>query len=192
MNLSSKIFSLIQGTWKITRKIPGTGFLNGYAIFDQNPNDPHELFYSENGIFVFENGKSLEASKKYVYRLIDEDIYVYFNEKSSSSSTSSFSSSSSEETTITNSQTNTPDLCYYPLFHRFNISNHAYLPDQRQFQFKALHLCIDDKYNVRYEFNLDKPDEFLIVYDVNGPAKKYLSETVFQKKAMESIGGKLF
>ncbi len=190
MSISSKIFSLIQGTWKISRKIPGTGYLNGYAIFEQNPYDPHELFYSENGIFVFGNGKSLEASKKYIYRLKDEDIYVYFNDKSSSSS--SASSSSSEETTVISLSTNSPDLSDYPLFHKLNIDSHAYLPDQRVFQFKALHLCINDRYNVMYEFNLDKPDEFLIVYDVNGPAKNYLSKTIFQKKTTENIGSKLF
>ena len=110
MSLASKIFNLIQGTWKITRKIPGTGFLNGHAIFDQNPNNPNELFYSENGIFVFDDGKSLEASKKYIYRYKhDEDIYVYFNEKSSKSSSSSCSlySSSSVEATTSKSISNT-------------------------------------------------------------------------------------
>lgn len=187
MSLASKIFQLIKGTWRISRKIPGTGFLDGYAIFDQNPNDPNELFYSENGVFVFDDGKSLEASKKYIYRYINDDIYVYFNEKSSSAS--SLSSSSSEEATLTSSS---PDLTDNQLFHKFNINSHAYLPHQQVFQFMALHLCIDDKYNVRYDFNLTKPDEFLIVYDVNGPAKKYLSETVFQRKAMDSSGSKLF
>ena len=187
MTLAYRIFKQIQGTWKITRKIPGTGFLNGYAIFDSNPNDPNELFYSENGIFVFDDGNQLEASKKYIYRFIEDDIYVFFHEKSAASSASSDSSSSFEESTTT-----AQDLIANSLFHRLNISNHLYMQDQRFFKFKAVHLCIDDRYNVLYEFNLDKPDEFKIVYDVHGPKKNYLSETMFQKKIVDNIGNKLF
>lgn len=189
MSLAYNIFKHIQGTWKITRKIPGTGFLNGHAIFDSNPNDPYELFYSENGIFVFDDGNSLEASKKYIYRYIDDDIYVFFHEKSATSSASSDSSFSSEETTIT---APTQEFMTNSLFHKFNITSHVYTQSQRFFQFKALHLCKDDNYNVLYEFDLDKPDEFTIVYDVNGPKKNYLSETLFQKKIIDGGGNKLF
>ena len=185
MSLASKIFNIIQGSWKITRRIQGTGYLNGYAIFDMNPNDQHELFYSENGIFVFDDGNSLEASKKYIYRLIDDDIYVYFNDKSSS--VSSLSSSSSEETNVITSEITDS------LFHKFGINHNFFATNQTNFQFKALHLCADDAYNVIYEFNLNKADEFTIAYDVKGPKKNYISHTHFQKKFIENnLNNKLY
>ena len=77
MSLAEYIFELLPGTWRIFRNIPGTGYLCGYAIFEINKANPYELFYSENGIFYFNNGKSLEASKKYTYKLESNDISVY-------------------------------------------------------------------------------------------------------------------
>ena len=68
------------GTWRIYRSIKGTGYLCGYSIFEINPKNYKEIFYSENGIFYFNNGKTLEvASKKYIYKFENDDIYVYDN-----------------------------------------------------------------------------------------------------------------
>ena len=79
MSLAEDIFELLAGTWRLYRSIPGTGYLCGYAIFEPSTASPDELLYSENGIFYFNNGKSLEASKKYTYRLESDDIFVYDN-----------------------------------------------------------------------------------------------------------------
>ena len=67
------------------------------------------------------------------------------------------------------------------LFHKFGINNTEQSPNQTKFKFKALHLCIDDKYNVTYEFDLNQPREFSITYDVKGPKKDYSSHTLFIK-----------
>jgi hypothetical protein len=177
MSLAWKVFQLIQGSWKISRKIVGTGHLNGFAIFDPNPNDPNELFYSENGIFVFDDGNSLEASKKYIYRFINNDIYVYFNEKSSPSS--SLSSSSSEDANTMSASNHSINEF---LFHKFGMDRVE--ETKESFELRALHLCADDIYNVIYEFDLNKPQEFKIAYDVKGPKKNYVSQTLFQKKIL--------
>ena len=156
MSLSSRIYNLLTGSWKITRQIYGVGLLYGEALFEINPNNAAELFYSEKGIFQFNGGKSLTATRKYVYRHINDDIYVYFDEERSF-------------------------LDDYRLFHRFNMNDLNVNEEQNTFKFKDVHLCGEDTYNVMYKFNLEKHDEFLIEYNVKGPNKDYLSETIFKK-----------
>lgn len=157
MSLSSRLFNLITGSWKISRQIHGIGLLNGDAIFSLNPNNSEELFYSEKGIFKFNDAKSLAATRKYVYRHSGDDILVYFDDKLQS----------------------TDDYRY---FHRLNINSTDLSHEEHDaFELKDVHLCGEDTYNVMYKFNFEKQDEFLIEYNVKGPNKDYLSETIFKK-----------
>ena len=161
MSLALKIFNSLHGSWRIHRKIAGAGYLDGYAQFNKNPNNTNELFYQENGIFFFEDGKSFEASKRYIYSILNDDIYVYFNDKSDGD--------------VEN------DANKRRLFHTFGISKTQLRQDQNSLIVEALHLCIDDKYQVKYEFKFNNLNKFLIIYDVKGPKKNYVSETSFEK-----------
>ena len=151
MNLSHKIFDMMHGTWRLYRNIPGTGYLNGYAIFEINPNNSNEMFYSENGIFYFNNGKSLEASKKYIYKCQNDDIYVYDNNYLLFHKVG------------INSESGLDDEC------------------QRCFTFNSDNLCNDDKFHISYDFNLDNNQEFSIIHDVKSPRSDYVSKTRFKK-----------
>lgn len=166
MSLSLKIFNLIQGTWKISRKIPGTGFLNGQAKFERNQNDLNKLFYSENGVFHFDDGKSLEATKKYIYHYLNDDIHVYFNEKNN------------ENLEKIKNNTDQISSCF---FHKFGIANSQQEPGETKLKLNALHLCINDEYRISYEFDLSNTDRFSITYDVKGPKKDYSSHTIFTR-----------
>jgi len=155
MSLAHQIFNMIPGTWRLYRNIPGTGYLNGYALFEVNPNNSNEIFYSETGIFYFNNGKSLEASKKYVYCLQEDnnDIYVYD--------------------------------CNYVLFHKFGLNKlEESEPDdtpKKCVSFSSFYICKEDKFNISYDFNLDNNVEFSIIHDVKSPRNDYVSKSRFKR-----------
>ena len=157
MSLAHQIFNMIPGTWRLYRTIPGTGTLNGYAIFEVNPNNPNEIFYSENGIFYFNNGKSLEASKKYIYCLQNNDIYVYdvnfaLFHKFGISDLDSVDGDERSDT-----------------------------PASPHVSFNSFNVWKEDKFNICYEFDLDNNQEFNIIHDVKSPRVDYVSKTRFKR-----------
>lgn len=178
-NIALKIFNSLVGQWKIKKIIVPGGYLNGSSKFERDEINQNQLNYSESGLFHFDKDSTvLEASKRYIYRYLNEDIHVYFDEKTS-------------------------DSVDYRLFHKLNIKldntrsdQEANTPnnsplglnkDQQQvIEFHATHLCGDDRYNVTYKFNKNEIDselinEFTIRYDVLGPQKNYISNTCFTK-----------
>jgi hypothetical protein len=151
MSLAQKIFELLPGTWRIFRNVPGTGYLCGFAIFEINSGNPGELLYSENGIFYFDNGKSLEASKKYTYRLESEDIYVY------------------DLNCILFHKFGINEITY--------DSN----DQNKCFTFNSFHLSGDCEFHIAYDFNFSNNQEFFIIHDVKSTSTDYVSKTRFKK-----------
>lgn len=159
MSLANKIFSILEGKWIISRVIENIGKLNGTALFEKSALNTNELLYQEKGLFEFyENSKSFETTRKYIYRLVNnQDIHVYFDENYDVSTNNSF-------------------------FHQLNIDKQLISPNKKVYNFSAVHNCLCDVYNVFYEFKIDTENpEFSIVYDVKGPNKNYTSKTSFKR-----------
>jgi hypothetical protein len=161
-NTATKVFNTFNGVWSFTRKIAGSGHMNGLAKFEKLNSSLNELIYKENGLFIFDNGNQIEAHREYLYRLNKKtnQLEVYFVENDNNNR----------------------------LFHTLefknindNLNETTSLTSQKKqcLSANALHECIKDTYKIKYE--IFKDNEFKIVYTVNGPSKNYVSETYFIK-----------
>lgn len=74
------IFTMLQGSWKIHRAIPGHGIVNGIANFTGGT--VNQLFYKEGGTFIQEQGKQFNIQQEYLYTYYKKQISVYFCEGS--------------------------------------------------------------------------------------------------------------
>lgn len=164
--IAKSLFKALEGKWSIFRTIPNVGKLTGNALFvpstspgGDGDGGGNELMYSESGLFEFyDNSSSFTATRKFIYRLVDQDsdISVYFND----------------------------DGQEVRLFHSFNLSQGTSGIVDSKLLLNDVHLCVKDTYKVKYEFkfeNENKMNEFVIEYDVKGPAKDYISHTVFKR-----------
>jgi len=83
MNPIIKTFGLMAGSWNLYRTItspkfqPMTG--SGKAIFEKYQKDAPSLLYKEE-LTLHLPSESINASKDYIFRLIDNQISVFFNE----------------------------------------------------------------------------------------------------------------
>ena len=160
LSFAARLFNLLEGKWEISRNVINIGRLNGSAQFEKSNSNPNELNYTEVGIFEFyENANTFSASRKYIYRLVNDcDISVYFDDQANREQR---------------------------LFHKFDLiyANKPASSDTDLVKISALHLCSEDIYKVNYEFkmNADRMDEFNITYDVKGPNKNYISQTLFKR-----------
>ncbi|GAA0613701.1 hypothetical protein GCM10010174_34170 [Kutzneria viridogrisea] len=73
-----RLFARLPGAWTLDRRLPGVGRMTGQARFHQV--DPTLLHYWEGGRLTFDNGQTHEVSKRYHYRLENEQIWVCFAE----------------------------------------------------------------------------------------------------------------
>lgn len=149
MSLARRIFNLLEGKWIINREILNVGRLAGDCTFKREDSQD-TLVYQEKGTFhLLSNNESYQASRKYLYKLTDNDIYVFFDDNR--------------------------------FFHQFYLNNKTDTNDLTELIITAVHNCSPDVYNIRYEFNLDTPNKFYIIYDVKGPNKDYVSKTFLKK-----------
>jgi len=80
---SLKAFNLMKGSWNMYRTItspkfqPMTGA--GKAVFEQFQENKNALLYKEELILQL-SSESINAKREYIFRLIEDDVSVYFNE----------------------------------------------------------------------------------------------------------------
>jgi len=121
---SVKAFNQMGGSWNLYRTIsspkfqPMTGA--GKAIFDKYK-DPNSLLYKEELILNLPS-ESINASKEYIFRLIDNDVSVFFHE--------------------------TPERFFYTLKFAPKIPSSDKVFDQAGGE----HLCGNDNYTASYNF----------------------------------------
>ncbi|KAK4615234.1 hypothetical protein CLAFUR0_09425 [Fulvia fulva] len=170
------IFDGLKGSWRLRRSLnsilPGfpSGTFEGIATF--KPRKPtsgaatDELLYSEQGELKMENGLTLKANRKYVYRYdADEDkISAWFVKEE------------------TKQKDGNEEVDY--LFHDLEMES----PSGGTWAGRGEHLCSLDMYWAYYEFRLPKVAEegnemnvFGVRYKVKGPQKDYTSDTAYER-----------
>jgi hypothetical protein len=135
------IFRMLQGVWAFDRQVTPGGTMTGRAVFEQAGHSTYD--YEEQGSLTLDTGTTHDVARRYSYRLIDNEIHVYYADGVDSGK----------------------------LFHVLDAA------DERVAQ--AEHLCGQDLYKSKYEFDL--PYGFKIIHEVKGPKKDYLSETTFMR-----------
>ena len=77
MTSSSRIFSTLEGSWRISRTISGYGAVIGTAVFTKK--EESELHYREEGDWMTTLGTVHRVYREYIYRqALDGEIGVYF------------------------------------------------------------------------------------------------------------------
>ena len=162
------MFAGLKGDWKVVRSLESaipaypSGIFDGLATFRERiPSDPafdNEYLYVEDGHFQTQQGFTLSATRRYVYRyqLDSNQISAWF---------------------VKSEDGITVDY----LFHVLDLS--ATTPETETISVKAHHLCNEDNYWVQYLFpyrdsNLNK---FSIKYAVNGPNKDYTADATYTR-----------
>ncbi|OHW91861.1 pyridine nucleotide-disulfide [Colletotrichum incanum] len=185
--VAKAVFRSLLGTWKLERdltsRLPShpSGHFSGTAQFllrdktadglkcasgsvpaDEPLDDDGlatEYLYIEDGEFRADNGLVFRATRRYVWRYDEKkDIVSVWFVKTDDSKRADY------------------------LFHEIE-----FLPppegDQKPWQAKAGHLCIDDFYDVKYDFAFKAVNlkEWNIRYTVNGPKKDYTIRGVYRR-----------
>ncbi|KAJ9642936.1 tRNA A64-2'-O-ribosylphosphate transferase [Coniosporium tulheliwenetii] len=165
-------FNALSGSWTVNRTLtsyhPGlpSGTFIGNATFtartptSRGNNVDAEYLYSETGVFKTSTGLEMHAGRKYIYRLQTgtEEISVWFVGDDGESAAG--------------------------LGWRLGSDQ---LDGNGKIVTKGGHLCGEDQYDARYEFQrrIDQQepsvDSFRLIYQVKGPRKKYSSETWFTR-----------
>lgn len=162
------IFAGLKGDWKVVRSLESaipaypSGIFDGLATFRERiPSDPafdNEYLYVEDGHFKTQQGLTLSATRRYVYRyqLNSNQISAWF---------------------VKSEDGITVDY----LFHVLDLS--ATTPETETISVKAHHLCNEDNYWVQYLFPYrdSNLNEFSIKYAVNGPNKDYTADATYTR-----------
>lgn len=121
-----------------------------------------EYLYIEDGDFTASNGMKFRATRRYIWRFSDanDTLSVWFARTDDNSRADYLFHN--VEFILPDGQASTPSKCW-----------HA----------KAAHLCIDDMYNVKYEFNFKAVnlERWRLAYTVNGPKKDYTIDGVYRR-----------
>lgn len=187
MTMNANIFINLRGTWRLRRSLrsalPGfpSGIFEGTATFTPRKPSAHsvklELLYTEQGELKTDNGFTLKANRKYIYRYNDKDdkISAWFVK---------------EETKDQKGKEEVENL-----FHDLEMED-----GKTAVVARGEHLCSKDMYSAYYEFRMpkvselnaededdeeDDEDEEMKVwglrYKVKGPQKDYTSETAYER-----------
>ncbi|TVY36306.1 hypothetical protein LSUB1_G005863, partial [Lachnellula subtilissima] len=163
-------FRAMQGDWTLQRTITSriatypSGTLSGTASFKPRfPTDPAfdaEYLYIENGEFSATNGLKFGAKRSYVHRYTSstDTLSVWF----------------------TKPDHKTVDY----LFHALEIIPPVSESDPSEpWRAKSRHLCIEDLYDVAYEFRFKGVglEEWSLEYSVKGPQKDYTIRSVYRR-----------
>lgn len=179
------VFRSLLGEWKLERdlasRLPGhpSGHFSGTAKFLLRDGTPDgrkgvpsgaadgdaglgmEYLYVEDGEFRAENGMNFRATRRYVWRYDDatDKLSVWFV------------------------KTDDPKRADY-LFHEVDFI----VPDDgsdgdKGWEAKAGHLCVEDFYNVSYEFRFAAVNltDWRLRYTVNGPKKDYTIDGTYRR-----------
>lgn len=174
------IFTALEGHWRLFRHLTSvistypSGILEGSAIFEkQSPTDPKydaEYLYLENGILTTEQGLSLNASRRYIYRLekASDKISAWFVKPDDGSA-----------------------VDY--LFHELNFKPLSDASSELKERGHAdtlfamgHHPCVDDNYQAEYSFQLrgSTLDGWSLKYTVTGPKKEYIADTRYVREGL--------
>lgn len=169
--VAAAIFTGLKGSWRLKRSLNSalpdfpSGIFEGTATFKPRQPTAHsaaqELVYSEQGELKTDNGFTLKANRKYIYRYnADEDkISAWFVKED------------------TKAQDGKEEVDY--LFHDLEINSEGSALAGR-----GEHLCVLDMYWSYYEFRLDDSENmnvFGVRYKVKGPQKDYTSDTAYER-----------
>lgn len=171
------IFDSLRGSWRLKRSLnsalPGfpSGLFEGTATFTPRKPTAHtaagELLYSERGEFKTDNGFTLNANRKYIYRYSPDDdkISAWFVTEDSKQ----------------NDGKEEADYLFHDLELEFANARDCWIG-------KGEHLCELDMYWAYYEFRSHKVvekgqsmDVFGVKYKVKGPQKDYTSDTAYER-----------
>ncbi|KAH8665248.1 hypothetical protein BGZ60DRAFT_411052 [Tricladium varicosporioides] len=169
--LARAAFRAMQGDWKLERTITSriasypSGTLSGKAEF--RPRAPTEVgvdmeyLYLENGEFNASNGFSFSAKRSYAHRYTSstDTLSVWF----------------------TKTDHKTIDYLFHEL--EFIVPSTPSTSVERPWKAKSSHLCIEDLYDVAYEFWFQGTTlkEWCLEYSVRGPAKDYTIRSVYRR-----------
>ncbi|CAK7219876.1 hypothetical protein SCUCBS95973_003969 [Sporothrix curviconia] len=169
--VSRAIFRSLQGTWKLERtltsRLPShpSGRFVGTAEFrlregtkdglSGSETADAEYLYVEDGTFTALNGPSFRATRRYIWRYNERlgKLSVWF------------------------ARTDDASKADY-VFHALEFA-----PTERGWKATADHMCIDDFYNVHYQFSLKGVNltTWTLEYAVRGPKKDYTISGAYQR-----------
>ncbi len=72
------IFRSLEGVWRFTRQIKGSGKMNGTATFIKK--SPTTLFYNETGLLKLNDGPVFESYRNYIYEWKNKKITAFFED----------------------------------------------------------------------------------------------------------------
>ncbi|ROT37162.1 FAD/NAD(P)-binding domain-containing protein [Sodiomyces alkalinus F11] len=174
------VFRSLLGSWRLERSLESrlpshpSGRFSGTARFllreatgdggnGGNGNPGEEYLYIEEGEFRADNGLTFQARRRYVWRYDEarDVMSVWFV------------------------RTDDDRRADY-LFHQVEFLGPGQgpeSPDRKGWKAKAGHLCIDDFYNVAYEFCFKavELEQWTIGYTVKGPKKDYTIHGVYRR-----------
>ena len=165
---TTAIFAGLKGDWKLVRSLKSailaypSGAFDGLASFRERiPTDPafdNEYLYSEDGQFKTQQGFTLSATRRYVYRY-----------HQGSNQISAWFVKSEDGITV--------DYLFHVL--KFPVTT----PETERIIVKAHHLCNEDNYWVQYIFQYHNYDlnELSIKYVVKGPNKDYTADATYTR-----------
>lgn len=177
-DFSRIIFTALDGQWKLVRNLKSaistypSGILEGTATFERrSPTDPKydaEYLYTENGILTTEQGFSLAASRRYVYRI----------EKDSGKMSAWF---------VKPDDGSAVDYFFHNL--NFESSSNVFPKLKEGGHIETLlamgrHPCVDDSYQADYIFQLRGLilDGWSLKYTVKGPKKDYVADARYVRE----------
>ena len=142
--------------------MPGypVGFFKGIANFYQRPSTASafeaEYLYVEEGELRTDNGTTMQASRKYVYRYhsIRDQISTWFVQEDGA----------------------TVDYLFNELRHESSNKQN----DPQVLILDGDHLCVNDMYHASYKFQYPGDDMmFSVTYKVQGPRKDYSHSSMY-------------
>lgn len=174
---AKRLFLSLKGSWKLVRHLHSaiptypSGVLEGTATFQERAStDPMydlEYLYTENGQLVTQQGFTLSASRRYVYRFQEttEKISAWF---------------------VKPEEGETVDYLFHVLdlddsTNKFWSPNASGTP--KQATASGYHLCVNDDYHVCYRFNAKGANlsSWGVKYTVKGPNKDYDADSKFSR-----------
>ncbi|KAJ2899553.1 hypothetical protein MKZ38_002986 [Zalerion maritima] len=211
--LAQAVFRSLLGTWTLDRtlksKLPShpSGRFVGTAKFqprkgtrDGREDDQHvsgpgalgdEYLYVEEGEFRADNGLVFRATRKYVWRYVEkrDELSVWFTREGKTGNEGKRADYLFHIVEFEGIEPSAPTSC--PWTGPRSEGQHQVAPSTKRskptttkgWAAKAGHLCIDDFYDVKYEFRFAGVNikDWTMEYDVKGPKKNYTIAGVYSR-----------
>ena len=181
--VSRAVFRSLLGEWKLERaltsRLPShpSGHFSGTAKFllregtqdgretqfdniGEDGDHGMEYLYIEEGDFKASNGLTFRATRRYVWRYVE----------------------STDRLSVWFVKTDDQKKAGY-LFHEVDFTVPGQTDDRKGWRATAGHLCIDDFYNVNYEFRFASINliDWKLAYTVKGPKKDYTISGLYRR-----------